>query len=56
MIKEVTRAIETGLIAEIALGFFLLAFCLILFKAFSMKKESRTAAKNIPLNDGLNDV
>ncbi len=51
MMKEVVRAIETGVFSQIGLFAFLVAFVLILVWAFTMKKADRTYAKEMPLHD-----
>lgn len=51
MMKEVIRAMETGLLAEIGLIAFLLAFVLIMIKVVFMRPADRKKAKNIPLDD-----
>lgn len=51
MMKEVARALETGMLAQIGLLAFLVAFVLILIWAFTMKKADRTYAKTLPLQD-----
>ena len=51
MYKDVIQAMDSGLLPIIGLLAFFLAFTLILIWAFTMRKEDRTAAKHIPLND-----
>lgn len=51
MMKEVVRAMDTGLLALVGLVAFLVAFTLILVRVAVMKKSEREAAKNLPLHD-----
>jgi len=51
MINEVLQSIETGVLAQISLLAFLIAFILVLFRVFSMSKKARIEAKQMPLND-----
>ena len=51
MYKDVIRSLDSGLLPIIGLVAFFVAFALIIVWAFTMKKEDRTAAKQIPLND-----
>lgn len=53
MMKEVVRTIESGMLAEVGLVAFFVAFLLIVAWAFLMKQEDRDAAKNMPLQDPL---
>ena len=51
MMKEAVRALETGLLAEIGLVAFLVAFVLIVIYAMTMKKQTREDMKNMPINE-----
>ena len=51
MMKEVIRAIESGILPEIGLIAFLLAFVLILIRVLTMKKAERETLKRLPLDD-----
>ena len=51
MYKDVIQSMESGLLPVIGLLAFFVAFTLIIVWAFTMRKEERNAAKNIPLND-----
>jgi cbb3-type cytochrome oxidase subunit 3 len=51
MHKDVLRALETGMLAEIGLLAFVLAFGLILLYTFTRPHRFRQAAKQMPLND-----
>lgn len=51
MFKEVARALETGILAEIGLFAFILAFALVVIRVALLSKKERTEAKNLPLND-----
>lgn len=51
MMKEVIRAMETGMLAEIGLLAFFVAFVLIVVRAFLMPKSDREDAKQMPLDD-----
>lgn len=51
MMKEVVRALETGLLPQIGMVAFLIAFLLVLVFALTMSKRSRDAAKRLPLDD-----
>jgi cbb3-type cytochrome oxidase subunit 3 len=51
MMKEVIRAFETGIIPEIGLLAFFLAFVLIVVRAFMLKRGQRDEYKNMPLDD-----
>ncbi len=54
MFKDVAQSLDSGLLPIIGLIAFFIAFTLILIWAFTMKKEARQAAKELPLkeNDG----
>ncbi len=51
MFKEVIRAMETGVLAEIGLFAFLIAFVLIIVRVALLPKKERDEAKHLPLND-----
>ena len=51
MMKEVVRAMETGVLAQIGLIAFFVAFLLIVIYAFTLSKRKRTYNKNLPLDD-----
>lgn len=51
MWKEVVQSMETGSLAYIGLFAFLFAFALIVIRVALMKKNERTAGKNMPLDD-----
>ncbi|NNE68919.1 MAG: cbb3-type cytochrome c oxidase subunit 3 [Rhodothermales bacterium] len=52
MIRDILSAVETGVLAQIGLLAFVVAFVAIVAYAFTMRKSARTDAKNLPLNDG----
>ena len=51
MMKEVIRAMETGMLAEIGLVAFFVAFVLIVVRVVLMKRSTRDLAKQLPLQD-----
>ena len=51
MFKEVVRSLDSGLLPIIGLIAFVVAFVLIVVWVFTLKKEQRDAAKQMPLND-----
>ena len=51
MMKEAARAIESGILAEIGLIAFFVAFLLIVIYAFTLSKRRRDYDKNLPLDD-----
>ena len=51
MINEVLRSMETGLLAEVGLVAFLIAFTIILIRTLSMSKRARDDAKQMPLDE-----
>lgn len=51
MMKDVIRALETGVLAEIGLIAFVLAFVLILVRVALMPRRERENAKRLPLDD-----
>jgi len=52
MIQEVIRALETGVLAEVGLVAFVVAFTLVVVRAFLLPKRDRDDAKQMPLDDG----
>ena len=52
MIRSILGAIETGVMAQVGLLSFVIAFVAILIYAFTLRKSDRTDAKNLPLSDG----
>ena len=55
MMKEVIRAMETGLLPQIGLLAFFFAFVMILVWVFKMTKDESDAAGKLPLFDGSED-
>jgi len=53
MMKEVIRALETGVLAEVALVANIVAFVSATILMAAYTKAQRTSAKNLPLDDGL---
>ncbi|GIV58333.1 MAG: hypothetical protein KatS3mg042_1246 [Rhodothermaceae bacterium] len=51
MMKEVLRSLETGHLAEVGLIAFLVAFLLLVARAFLMRPGERSQAKHLPLDD-----
>ena len=51
MMKEAARAIDSGILAEIGLIAFVIAFLLIVIYAFTLSKRRRDYDKNLPLDD-----
>ena len=51
MMKEVVRAIESGILPEIGLIAFIVAFVLVVIWTMTLKKSHREAAKQMPLDD-----
>ena len=51
MMKEVIRAIDPGLLPQIGLVAFIVAFVLVVIYAFTMSRKKRTSLKNLPLDD-----
>lgn len=51
MFKDVAHAMDSGILPIIGLLAFFIAFTLIIVWACTMKKEDRSAAKQIPLLD-----
>lgn len=49
--KDALRALETGVLAEIGLIAFFIAFLLVVAYAFLMTKKQRDDAKQLPLED-----
>lgn len=53
MIRNILGAIDTGIMAQVGLLAFVLAFVAILIYTFTLRKSDRVDAKNLPLSDGL---
>ncbi len=51
MMKEVVRALETGILPQIGLVAFLIAFALVVCYTFTMSRTYRDTLKQIPLDD-----
>ena len=51
MMKEVVRALDAGILPEIGLIAFFVAFLLIVARVLTMKKKERDTLKQIPLDD-----
>lgn len=51
MFKEVVRSLETGDAALVGLVAFMVAFVLVVVRAFSLRKSVRTHLKDLPLED-----
>lgn len=51
MWKDVFRALETGMLAQIGLIAFIVTFIVILIRVFTISKKERDHAKNIPLDE-----
>ena len=51
MMKEVVRALDSGVLAQVGLIAFVIAFVLVVIWAFTMSKKSREAAKQLPLDE-----
>jgi hypothetical protein len=51
MMKEAVRALDSGILPEIGLIAFFVAFVLIVIRVMLMKKSEREDAKQIPLDD-----
>ena len=51
MMKEVVRAMETGILAQIGLVAFVVAFLLVVIYAFTLSKRKREYGKHLPLDD-----
>ena len=51
MWKETVRALQTGALGEIALIAFVVAFLAVVVYAFTLTKQQRDEAKNLPLQD-----
>ncbi|MBL7978731.1 MAG: hypothetical protein JNN12_10355 [Bacteroidetes Order II. Incertae sedis bacterium] len=52
MMKEVIRALEVGSLSEVALFAFIVAFVSASILMAAYTKSQRSAAKNLPLDDG----
>ena len=53
MMKETFRALETGVLAEVALFAFVIVFTAVVIRAFTMSKRDRDHGKNMPLDEPL---
>lgn len=51
MMKEVVRALETGVLPQIGLVAFLIAFALVVVYAFTMSRAHCDTLRQIPLDD-----
>lgn len=51
MIRDLLGSIDTGVLGQIGLIAFMVAFGAILVYVFTLRKEDREAAKQLPLND-----
>lgn len=51
MWKDVFRALDTGVLAEIGLIAFIVTFVLILIRVILLPKRERDHAKNMPLDE-----
>ena len=51
MIRDILGGIDTGILAQVGLLAFVVAFLAIVVYAFSLKKKRRDEAKEIPLKD-----
>lgn len=51
MMKDVVRALDSGLLAQIGLVAFVVAFVLVVGWAFTMSRKARQEAKRLPLED-----
>ena len=51
MMKEVVRAMDTGLLAQMGLIAFFVAFVLMVIYALTLSKRKREHDKNLPLDD-----
>jgi len=58
MMKEVVRALDPGILPQIGLVAFVVAFVLVVIYALTLSRRQVAALKHIPLDDeldGLND-
>jgi len=51
MIRDLLATIDTGVLAQVGLFAFMIAFATILVYTFTLRKEDREAAKHLPLDD-----
>lgn len=51
MLKEALQNLDTGILAQIGLLFFLLAFVLLMIRTLFLVREKGAYAKNLPLQD-----
>lgn len=51
MFKDVIRAVDPGILPQIGLIAFIVAFCLIVLYTFTRSKSQRETYKNMPLDD-----
>ena len=51
MIKEILQSIDTGILGEIGLIAFVTAFVLVLLRVALMRRDERSAAKNLPFDE-----
>jgi cbb3-type cytochrome oxidase subunit 3 len=51
MIRDLLGTMDTGILAQIGLVAFMVAFAAILVYVFTLRKEDREAAKRLPLDD-----
>jgi len=51
MIRDLLASIDTGFLAQVGLVAFMVAFGAVLAYAFTLRREDRDAAKQLPLQD-----
>lgn len=51
MIRDLLGTIDTGILAQVGLVAFMVAFGAVLAYTFTLRKEDRDAAKQLPLHD-----
>jgi cbb3-type cytochrome oxidase subunit 3 len=51
MIRDLLGTMDTGILAQIGLVAFMVAFAAILVYVFTLRKEDRESAKRLPLDD-----
>jgi len=51
MIRDLLGSIDTGILAQVGLVAFMVAFGAVLVYAFTLRREDRDAAKQLPLHD-----
>ena len=51
MWKDVFRAVESGMLAEIGLLAFIVTFVVILIRVFTISKKERDHAKQLPIDE-----